>query len=105
MWSFAAFRGVYGFPSLVDVFQQRLVLAATQAQPQTVWLSKTDDLNHFEVGKQDDSALALTLSTTTQHRICWLMAQSSRLLLGTADAEWAVSGGQGGDDLRQCAGG
>lgn len=95
MWSFAAFRGVYGFPSLVDVFQQRLVLAATQAQPQTVWLSKTDDLNNFEVGKQDDSALALTLSTTTQNRICWLMAQSSRLLLGTADAEWAVSGGQG----------
>lgn len=95
MWSFAAFRDVYGFPSLVDVFQQRLVLAATQAQPQTVWLSKTDDLNNFEVGKQDDSALALTLSTTTQNRICWLMAQSSRLLLGTADAEWAVSGGQG----------
>lgn len=95
MWSFAAFRGVYGFPSLVDVFQKRLVLAATQAQPQTVWLSKTDDLNSFEVGKQDDSALALTLSTTTQNRICWLMAQSSRLLLGTADAEWAVSGGQG----------
>lgn len=95
MWSFAAFRGVYGFPSLVDVFQQRLVLAATVAQPQTVWLSKTDDLNNFEVGKQDDSALALTLSTTTQNRICWLMAQSSRLLLGTADAEWIVSGGQG----------
>ncbi len=95
MWSFAAFRDVYGFPSLVDVFQQRLVLAATQAQPQTVWLSKTDDLNNFEVGKQDDSALALTLSTTTQNRICWLMAQSSRLLLGTADAEWAVSSGQG----------
>lgn len=95
MWSFAAFRGVYGFPSLVDMFQQRLVLAATQAQPQTVWLSKTDDLNNFEVGRQDDSALALTLSTTTQNRICWLMAQSSRLLLGTADAEWAVSGGQG----------
>lgn len=95
MWSFAAFRGVYGFPSLVDVFQQRLVLAATQAQPQTVWLSKTDDLNNFEVGKQDDSALALTLSTTTQNRICWMMAQSSSLLLGTADAEWIVSGGKG----------
>ena len=95
MWSFAAFRGVYGFPSLVDVFQQRLVLAATQAQPQTIWMSATDDLNNFHVGKTDDSALALTLSTTTQNRICWLMAQSSRLLLGTADAEWAVSGGQG----------
>lgn len=95
MWSFAAFRGVYGFPSLVDVFQQRLVLAATVAQPQTVWLSKTDDLNNFEVGKQDDSALALTLSTTTQNRMCWMMAQSSRLLAGTADAEWVLSSGQG----------
>lgn len=94
MWSFAAFRGVYGFPSLVDVFQQRLVLAATTAQPQSVWMSRTDDLNNFEVGKQDDAALALTLSTTTQNGICWLMAQGARLLLGTADAEWSVSGGQ-----------
>lgn len=95
MWSFAAFRGVYGFPSLVDVFQQRLVLAATTAQPQSVWMSRTDDLNNFEVGKQDDAGLAITLSTTTQNGICWLMAQGARLLLGTADAEWSVSGGQG----------
>lgn len=49
---FRGVPGVYGFPSLVDVFQQRLVLAATQAQPQTVWLSKTDDLNSFEVGSR-----------------------------------------------------
>lgn len=68
-------------------------------------VEQDDDLNSFEVGKQDDSALALTLSTTTQNRICWLMAQSSRLLLGTADAEWAVSGGQGVMTYAKRAGG
>ncbi len=95
MWSFAAFRGVYGFPSLVSMIQKRLVLAATQAQPQTVWMSKTDDLNNFEVGKQDDSALALTLATTTQNRICWMVENRGKLMLGTSDAEWIIFSPQG----------
>ena len=96
MWSFCAFRQAYGYPSLVEVFQQRLVLAGTNEQPQTVWLSQSDDLNNFEVGKNDNDALALTLSTTTQDRICWLMAQGQKLLLGTSDAEWVIgAAGQG----------
>lgn len=92
-WSFSAFGKDNGYPSLCDVFGQRLVFASTTAQPQTVWMSKTDDLNNFDVTKKDDSALALTMATTTQNPICWIMAQSSRLLLGTADAEWIISGG------------
>lgn len=92
-WSWQAFRDVYGYPALCDVYNQRLVFASTKAQPQTVWMSKSDDLNNFLLGKQDDSAMALTLSTTTQNPICWMMAQSSRLLLGTADGEWVISGG------------
>lgn len=56
-------------------------------------MSKTDDLNNFDTGTQDDSALALTLSTTSQNGICWLMAHSFRLLLGTADAEYIISSG------------
>lgn len=93
-WSFSAFRQSYGYPALCDVFNQRLVFAATPDQPQTIWMSKTDDLNNFEIGQKDDSALALTLSTTTQNPICWIMAQSSRLMVGTSDSEWILSGGQ-----------
>ena len=92
-WSWCAFRPAYGFPLLCDVFCQRLVFASTAAQPQSLWMSKVDDLNNFDTGTQDDSALALTLSTTSQNGICWLMAHSSRLLLGTADAEYIVSAG------------
>lgn len=70
-------------------------LVATRAQPQTVWMSRADDIDNFETGKQDDAALALTMSTTTQNPICWMMAQSSRLLLGTSDAEWVISSSSG----------
>lgn len=92
-WSWQAYSDKYGYPSLCDVYNQRLVFASTAAQPQTIWMSATDDLNNFHVGKTDDSALAVTMSTTTQNPICWLMAQGARLLLGTSDAEWVVSSG------------
>lgn len=92
-WSWQAFSEKYGYPSLCDVYNQRLVFASTASQPQTIWMSATDDLNNFHVGKTDDAALALTMSTTTQNPICWLMAQGARLLLGTSDAEWVISSG------------
>ena len=94
-WSWGAWSGKFGYPALCDVYNQRLVLAATRAQPQTVWMSRADDIDNFETGKQDDAALALTMSTTTQNPICWMMAQSTRLLLGTSDAEWVISSGSG----------
>lgn len=92
-WSWVAFRPAYGFPVLCEVYCQRLVFAGTGEQPQSVWMSKADDLNNFDISAQDDSALALTLSTTAQNGLCWMMAHSSRLLLGTADAEYVLSAG------------
>ncbi len=90
-WSWCAFRPAYGYPILAEIFGQRLVFASAAAQPQSLWMSKTDDLNNFDTGTQDDSALALTLSAISQNGICWLMAHSFRLLLGTADAEYLIS--------------
>lgn len=92
-WSWTAFRHAYGYPILSEIYCQRLVFASTAAQPQSLWMSKTDDLNNFDTGTQDDSSLALTLSTTAQNEICWLMAHSSRLLIGTADAEYIITSG------------
>lgn len=92
-WSWQAFGESYGYPAICDIYQSRLVFTATTAQPQTLWLSKTDDLKNFETVKTDDSALALTMSTTTQNPICWIMAQNNRLMIGTTDAEWTLTGG------------
>ncbi len=93
-WSWAAFSDRYGFPQLCEVYNQRLVFAATRAQPQTIWMSRVDDLNNFMLSDTDNAALELTMSTSSQNPIMWLIAQNHRLLLGTAEAEWIISAGQ-----------
>lgn len=92
-WSWAAFSDRYGYPICCEVYNQRLVFAGTAEQPQTLWASRIDDLNNFAAGDEDDAALALTMATTTQNPICWMQAQSHRLLLGTCEAEWVISAG------------
>ena len=94
-WSWHAFTARYGYPTLATVHESRLVLAATATQPQTIWASVTDDLNNFLTGKQDTSALHLTMSTTTQANICWLLSRGEVIMLGTEDAEWVISSTSG----------
>lgn len=89
-WSWQAFSERYGFPLLSAVYNMRLVFASTLEQPQSVWMSRTDDLGNFALGDADDAAIALTMATTTQNPICWMQAQRNRLMLGTCEAEWAI---------------
>lgn len=94
-WSWQAFSSRYGYPRLCDMYNKRLVFAATTAQPQTIWMSKTDDLNNFATyGSSETAAMALTLNTTSQNPICWLHTQGYRLMLGTSEAEYSISAGQ-----------
>ncbi|MBQ7022137.1 MAG: hypothetical protein IJN29_01050 [Akkermansia sp.] len=95
-WSWCAFNSRFGYPALACVHESRLIFAATKAQPQTIWMSRTDDLNNFTTGKLDTSALNLTMSTTTQADICWMLSRGEVIMLGTEDAEWIIdSGGKG----------
>lgn len=94
-WSWCAFNKRNGYPTLATVHESRLVLAATKAQPQTIWMSKTDDLNNFQTGKLDTSALHLTMSTTTQAAICWMLSRGEVIMLGTEDGEWIISSSSG----------
>lgn len=94
-WSWSAFNSRFGFPTLATVHESRLVLASTKSQPQTIWLSCTDDLNNFQTGSLDTSALHLTMSTTTQAAICWMLSRGEVIMLGTEDAEWVISSSNG----------
>jgi hypothetical protein len=86
-WSWAAFGKRYGFPRHVCEFNSRLVFASTVAQPQTVWMSKVDDINNFSPGSFDDSSIWLTLNTPSQNAICWIGEKNYQLIAGTAFAE------------------
>ncbi|MCD8071100.1 MAG: hypothetical protein LUE08_06950 [Akkermansiaceae bacterium] len=95
VWSWRAFNDRYGYPELCAIFQQRLCFAATDAQPQTVWMSQTDDLSNFLVYDGDDSAIAATLATTTQNPICWMLERGEVLMLGTSDREYVLRSSSG----------
>lgn len=95
-WSWCAFNGRYGYPALAALHESRLVLAATTLQPQTIWLSRTDDLDNFAAGATDNAALHLTMTTQTQAAICWLTSRGSAINLGTEDGEWVIQSTTGG---------
>lgn len=98
-WSWCAFNSRYGFPSIATLHESRLILAATRTQPQTLWLSNTDDLNNFTTGTLDTSGMLLTMSTATQAPICWLLSRNEVIMLGTMEAEWIIKTTTGGAGL------
>lgn len=88
-WAHSQFSTVYGWPTAVAFFRERL--AYTRAR--TVFLSVTGDFNNF--GRRDagivtkETAMALTLASDKLDSIRWL-AQSRSLLLGSARAELSL---------------
>lgn len=61
-WSLGAWNTISGFPSAVEIFDQRLVAAATTAEPRTVWFSAVGDFADFGDGTNDDEPFAYTIS-------------------------------------------
>jgi hypothetical protein len=52
-WSEGAWSELYGYPSAIELYDQRLVSAATPAEPRTVWFSTAGDFADY-----DDSEVA-----------------------------------------------
>ncbi len=98
-WSWCAFNSRYGYPSLATLHESRLVLAATTTQPQTIWMSQSDNLNNFTTGDLDTSGIHLTMNTSTQAPICWMLSRREVIMLGTMDAEWVIKPSTGGAGL------
>ena len=101
-----------GFPSVSQIYQQRMVLGATKVQPSTVWLSKTGNFYSFaptDIPAQDSpssvangeatevitstSALTFTLDSDTLDEIKWL-AESKKLTMGTSAGVYMLYGSE-----------
>ena len=80
------------YPSCSTFHEERLMLAGTPLQPQTVWGSKSSDYVNFaptneDSSVSDDSALTYTMSSSRINSIVWMMS-STVLIVGTIGAEW-----------------
>lgn len=95
-WALGAFSATTGYPACVSFYQQRLMFAATDAQPQAIWGSTVFAFEQFQPTQFDDTqvadnGLAFTIASRRQARIRWL-ATSSSLIAGTASGPFIING-------------
>ena len=91
-WALGAFSPQTGYPSAIAFYEQRLVLAGTSDQPQTVFFSNSGDFENFTAGTADGDALIYTLGSNEVNVIRYL-SSSRALLVGTSGGEFAVRAG------------
>lgn len=61
-WSEGAWSDRYGYPGAIDLYDQRLIAAATPTEPRTVWFSAIGDYADFQPGTEADEAFAYTIA-------------------------------------------
>lgn len=93
-WSISAFGSMNGYPKTMTWHQNRMIYGSTQTQPQTLWISASDDYQKFQLGSDDADAMELTLAANSQNSIQWLYSQQ-RLFLGTTEGEWTLDTSDG----------
>lgn len=92
-WAEGSFSQAAGYPACVFFYQDRLGLAGTATEPQTVWFSKTGEYTHFGHARstlEDADSISINLSGKKLNAIRSVVV-SGKLLLFTAGSEWTLS--------------
>ena len=94
LWSIGAWGIAQGYPSACTMYQDRLILAGSKLQPQTIWMSRTGDYADFSTSDplRDDDAVNITLAGTRADGIHSLVVAGD-LLAFTQGDEWEIKGG------------
>lgn len=97
-WAFGAFGGVLGYPSIGIFHQERLVLANSKSQRQTVWMSRSASWEDFgtEIPTVDTDAITITIASKQIDDIVGLSSRSD-LLIFTIGGEWVAKAGKNND--------
>lgn len=95
LWAHGAFSDARGYPSCGTFFQDRLVVAGTTSQPDTIWASVTGDYTSYAARTigglvTDDRAIAVTVSSQKVNKIRWLSSDGGGLLVGTVGNEFIL---------------
>jgi hypothetical protein len=86
-------------PSCGTFFEQRIIFAGTNNNPQTIWGSKSGDYDKFTQGVLDDDAFEYGLVSTTVDRIFWCIGRDDYVYLGTPGGIWRIGASSIGEPL------
>ncbi len=81
------------YPSVVAYYQQRLIFANSNTNPDTVWASRTGYFHNFTVSAitQDDDAITFRIVSDEVDAVRHLL-NLGRLVVGTEGADWIIEG-------------
>ena len=104
-WQLGAFSETTGYPAAITFFEQRMVLAGSTDQQQTIWFSKAGDVTRFQPDNaerkgsvDDDTAMTYTIADNKANVIYWL-APLKALYLGTSGGIWQAAASSQGQAL------
>ncbi len=90
-WSEGAWSDRYGYPSAIEIFDQRLCLAATPTEPRTIWFSTAGDFGDFAPGIEADSSFAYAIAgDNTVNRILNLRRGATGLHIFALGEEYST---------------
>lgn len=94
-WKLGAFSQTTGYPGVITFHEQRLALANTPNQPQTVFMSVSADFFNYAPTDNtgvvaDNNSIVYTIASSQVNSILW-MESGTTLLIGTAGGEWQVT--------------
>ena len=92
------FTSADNYPSCVAIYEQRLVFANTNDEPQGIWTTKSGDYEDMTTGSDDDSAMTYVLGSRRVNAIRWL-ADSDVLYIGTLGSVFKMWSGSNDDPL------
>jgi hypothetical protein len=86
------FASENNYPACVALFEQRLILAATNNKPHSFWASKSGDYEEMSLGVNDGDALMYTLASNQTNVIRWIFGDIL-LFAGTSGGVFNISSG------------
>jgi len=100
-WKLGAFSEAYGYPGVVIIHDERLMLGGSSLQPFMVWGSAVNNWEWFADGVLETSPLAIQANADRATRLCWL-ASKGELLFGTDFNEYSA-GSRDSDTIMSAA--
>jgi len=97
-FSFGVFGEDEGYPTCVEVHEERMMFAGVLSKPATVYGSKVNVWTDFSGGTLATSSVQFTMSADVRNRTRWMSPEQS-LILGTDYGEWAVGSRDGSSAL------
>lgn len=86
-----AWSDVHGFPTAIEIYDQRFVAAASPADPRTIWFSTVGAFEDFYPGIEADSAFAYAIDGgSSVNRVLWLKRGRSGLHIGALKEEYST---------------